>query len=189
MPAQGGIRAVVPERRGSPRFELRNAQVNIITNDNCKKENISGNPYDSPLPGPLWLAEHPVCFGGRWQGREREGEKEAPGPIPELTVTPPGDCSGPVRGVGVQGRGDGHHSLRAPESLAGRRAPGRSHQHRRGHRQSGLCSRENSSLISLALPSNLRPSSSPDFFRGERAPAQWPPFGLPRGSRAAMAPT
>lgn len=70
-----GIQAGVPEGRGSLRFELRNAQVDIITNDKCKKEDISRNPYDSPLPGPLWLAKPPSLFWGPL-ARSREGGRE-----------------------------------------------------------------------------------------------------------------
>lgn len=107
----GGTRAVFPRRRGSPdsSFGMHEyiSLLMTIANKKTEKETLAVVPAQAPFgratTGPVWV------FGAAGKVREREGGREAPSLIPELTVTPTGDRPGP--GADVQGQGNGNPTL------------------------------------------------------------------------------
>lgn len=97
----GRKRAVFPGRRGSPdsSFGMHEYISLLMTMEKQKTEKES--PAQARFGWRSYRAR--LGFRGSWQGRERVGEREAPGLIPELTVAPTSDHPG--RGAAVQERG------------------------------------------------------------------------------------
>ncbi|XP_032736865.1 basic salivary proline-rich protein 2-like [Lontra canadensis] len=155
-----------------------------------KKEKKTEKPLLGLHPGQLWPAE-PTGGSGFWEQLarvprgKREEKQEALGPIPELTVTPPGDPRAAERAHGEEGTVAARYgpgpALRGLETRAGQEPPAST----RASPRQALFPRTPDPCFPNTSPI-LRPSSSPDFFPGGgRARMQRPPLGRPQGSREA----